>query len=109
MRRVLLGALLVMSCGVAFAQEPGDIPCPLFDAPAVGLPNLPGGWWTTSGGTNSFLKFAATAGVTATEVVAMGDSRVLVCTYGGVGSLTRVAPSNTKCSPTPAGFACTAG
>lgn len=106
MRRVLAAVLLAACCGPVLGQEPGVIACPLGDAPAVGLPNLPGGWWTNSGGTNSFLKFAASVGLTEATVVVADGARILVCRYGSVGTLMRLAPPNANCIPTPTGFAC---
>ena len=106
MRRLLAAVVLLLSCGSAAAQESGVIACPLGDAPAVGLPNLPGGWWTNSGGTNSFLKFAASVGVTEATVVISDGGSILVCRYGTVGTLMRLAPPNANCLPTSDGFQC---
>jgi hypothetical protein len=109
MRRLLLAvAFLIASCGIASADEvsPAVIVCPLADAPTVGLPNLPGGWWTNSGGTNSFLKLAASVGLTEARVVAADGAHILECRYGSVGALMRIAPANGHCAATSVGFQC---
>ncbi len=106
MKRLLAAAALLLSCGSAPAQDASIIACPLTDVPAVGLANLPGGWWTNNGGTNSFLKFAAAAGVTEATIIAADGARILVCRYGTVGTLMRLAPPNANCLPTSGGFIC---
>jgi len=106
MRRLLVAAMLLLSCGSALAQETDVIACPLGDTPAVGLANLPGGWWTNNGGTNSFLKLAAAFGVTEATIVVADGGSILVCRYGPVGTLMRLAPPNANCLPTSAGFQC---
>lgn len=85
-----------------------DIACPFV---VTGLPppaTLPSGWWTTQGGTNSFLTFAAAAGPSHTDIVEVVGVHVLRCRYGEYGALFRQAPPGSVCDAVDKGFACEA-